>query len=59
MEKETGRWRFWNYAFKEFDDPSDRIVGRHYRNVYSFTANDPAPLIEGGHFRRMIYGAFV
>ena len=34
-------------------DPSDPVVTSHYRQVISFTADDPAPLVPGGLGRQV------
>lgn len=43
-EKTTGRFRFWNFQFKEKEESEkdgDTIVLAHYRTIKSFTASDP------------------
>lgn len=43
-EKQTGRFRFWNFEFRELEDSrkdGDSVVLAHYRWVKSFTVSDP------------------
>lgn len=43
-EKATGRFRFWNFQFKEREESEkdgDAVVLAHYRTIKSFTASDP------------------